>query len=286
MSYFIGSFNIRKLGETAVQQRTRDFPLIARIIADENIDIVALQEMFHDSPVQAIARNLGAHWQYRYENKGNEGYAFLWNSRRISLMPTLPPKASQFHEPYIDNRWGLIRPPLIGRFIPTGGMAPFVEFRIINTHIYFGGTSSGNILERHREYQKLSGKIYTKIAQQRDGNFRPAYTFIAGDYNLHKIACETSLGALKDSEFEMCCFQEHPTTLKKNDEQDVNNSDVRYTNNDYDHFTCSSRESEYLHYVCRIDAPSVYCGQDFKLYNDKVSDHVPVKLHFNLRESV
>ena len=295
MGYTIGSFNIQKLGEAAVLQLRRDFALIARVIRDERMDIVALQEIFGDPLKHHVVSMLQNHlnhagtasWSAAYVRspKSNEGYAFLWNSSRIGLLPD-DRYPGYFKEPTtMDHKsYGLIRPPAVGRFIPVGPMVPFIEIRVINTHIYHGaGNTSQNIALRLREYQTLSDRVFARTAKMRDGCFRPAYTFIAGDYNLAQALCEAALAARRDPEMEMHCLQKRVTTIGTKIDPATQKEITEYTANDYDHFTCSHRECEYLDYIGRIDAPNHYCGGDFSRYKKDVSDHVPIKLELELR---
>jgi len=300
MGYIIGSFNIQKLGEAAVKQLRRDFSLIAKVIKEERMDIVALQEIFGNlkehrvvSFLQNHLNHLGtASWSAAYVKplKSNEGYAFLWNTSRIGLLPDKK-YPGQFKEPQTVDNEGIydhcdfIRPPAVGRFIPVGLMTPFIEIRVINTHVYHGGEDTAQtIAQRLREYQMLSDHIFARTAKMRDGYFRPAYTFIAGDYNLAQALCESALLARRNPEMEMHCLQGRVTTIGTRIDPETQNEVTEYTANDYDHFTCSSRECKYLNYIGRIDAPNVYCGGDFNRYKKDVSDHVPIKLHLELRQ--
>ena len=295
MGYIIGSFNIQKLGEAAVKQLRRDFSLIAKVIREERMDIVALQEIFGDPVRHYVVSMLQNHlnhagamsWNASYVRslKSDEGYAFLWNTSRIGLLPD-EKYPGHFKEPKtMDHKsYNFIRPPAVGRFIPAGPMTPFIEIRVINTHIYHGGKDTKQtIAERLREYQTLSDRVFARTAQMRDGHFRPAYTFIAGDYNLAQALCESTLLARRNPEMEMHCLQGRVTTIGTRIDPETQNEVTEYTANDYDHFTCSSRECEYLNYIGRIDAPNAYCGGDFNRYKKDVSDHVPIKLHIELR---
>jgi endonuclease/exonuclease/phosphatase family metal-dependent hydrolase len=86
MGYIIGSFNIQKLGEAAVKQLRRDFSLIAKVIREERMDIVALQEIFGDPVRHYVVSMLQNHlnhagamsWNASYVRslKSDEGYAF------------------------------------------------------------------------------------------------------------------------------------------------------------------------------------------------------------------
>ena len=92
--FMIGSFNLLKLGEQTIQQRQRKWPKIAEIVRDQKIDILAVQEVFHEKPVKMLIDQLNPSgsqtWEYRFaasrtcRNNLREGYAFLWNRKKIS----------------------------------------------------------------------------------------------------------------------------------------------------------------------------------------------------------
>ena len=58
MSYIIASFNTLKMGEYAVSQYKKDWKLIAQIIKSHKVDIISLQEILSERPVQELQRNL------------------------------------------------------------------------------------------------------------------------------------------------------------------------------------------------------------------------------------
>ncbi len=286
MPYCIGSFNICKIGEQTVEQRKRDWGLISAFIRRERIDILAVQEVFSKVPVDHLRDTLNCSffgsWDSRFDlprtalNGIQEGYAFLWNRRRVGL---LPKENGLFYEPHIETRYGrsLVRPPYIGRFVPVGWSTPFIEIRVINTHIIYGTASEVPL--RIKEYQKIAQAVYPKISNDRlAGAFRPAYTFVAGDYNLRHSQC-----AGVDLQHKLRTRQRQPTTVRR---KQADTDRGGYTENDYDHFSHSDHEGSYVHLAERIRVPEKYCGSDFQRYRETVSDHVPVRLDLDVGQSV
>ena len=299
--FMIGSFNLLKLGEQTIRQRQREWPKIAEIVRDQKIDILAVQEVFHEEPVKRLINQLNhtgsQTWEYRFSasrtcrNNLREGYAFLWNKKRISL---LPKEHGVFAEPELRNEYSksLVRPPYVGRFIPIGWGVPHIEIRIICTHIIFSednylkekNNPYGNLNLRQNEYMKLINSVYPKISDLRDGSFRPVYTFIAGDYNLSLRKQQIAERQISFANKEMYSLQKKPTTLRTAEADDLSSG---YTDHDYDHFTCSEHEYSYIHDVDRIDGPGYFTGTDaFSQYRHNVSDHVPVKMLFDVSHQV
>ena len=254
--YTIGSFNLLKLGEQTIQQQQRNWGKISQIIQEQHIDILAIQEVFSEPPVKMLVSHLNQMgfqaWEYRFAaaltcgNQHREGYAFIWNKKRISL---LPKKHGVFAEPELQNKYSrtLARPPYVGRFIPIGSIVPYIEIRVICTHIIFSENKylkekNNNLSDlelRKNEYQKLINSVYPKISDMREGFFRPAYTFIAGDYNLSLHKGQIAEQQISFAGKEMYSLQKKPTTLTSSLTEDFVSG---YTNTDYDHFTCSDHE--------------------------------------------
>ena len=175
MSIRIASFNVKNL---SFGGKGRDLNRIARIIKENDFDIVALQEVLSEGKILTGAKvsdlrgqakaydislksRLGAHWASTWrdpESKaisspylGNddrgEGYAFLWNTNKVNL-----PKKQDgtIISPYIEHNYKLrengmirlIRDPCVGRFKINGRP---VEIRLINTHIVYGKPKEGNL---------------------------------------------------------------------------------------------------------------------------------------------
>ena len=102
MSYRIGSFNLKNLGEAAMGKgHPRDLAKIAEIIRKEDFDVVALQEVLsdgkalsweQDSLKRSILYELGTkEWGFAWahaeseNDPRSEGYAFLWKKKRFRL---------------------------------------------------------------------------------------------------------------------------------------------------------------------------------------------------------
>ena len=175
--YKIGSFNVHNLS-LAVH---RDIERIAKIIKQNNLDIIALQEILSEGkriagtsysqsatvPDGMLRRSLmhylGSSWdccigtpdnhqsskhpyQYLGGDSRGEGYAFLWNKARIEL-PVIshdvvrPAIWSNYHLKE-PGMLRLIRDPLVGRFKLKGRPA---EIRLITTHIIFGKPTEDNL---------------------------------------------------------------------------------------------------------------------------------------------
>ena len=198
MTYKIGSFNMRNLS----YRSNRDFDKIAQIIDEEDFDIVAMQEVLNENVFNQLLKCLHPgkkQWAYRWfqpklknnydtEDKRGEGYAYLWNTKRIDLVKTsLADGTVRESQPVIWSQYSkknggrLEREPYYARFSPAGKPGgSFFEIRLINTHIIYGDTK----FERLEEFHKLVENVYVNIANRRYGNNMPAYTILLGDYNL------------------------------------------------------------------------------------------------------
>ena len=118
MGYKIGSFNLRNIGKTALGKlNLRSIETIAKIISEENFDIVALQEVLSEGAALSsnfgsketmkkdLLYELGSNWSFAWadsrrepgisnmygfsnNDQRGEGYAFIWNNTRIQLAKT------------------------------------------------------------------------------------------------------------------------------------------------------------------------------------------------------
>lgn len=280
----------------------RDWSTVADIMRDARADIVAVQEVFSELPFKWLCQRLNvgflSDWRYwcvsrqTCRNGRGEGYAFLWNAKRVDLSPVEKDgRTVGVYEPEIRTEWSrsLVRPPCVARFTPVGWCVPFIELRIISTHIIFGedkySRENGNELSdkemRLAEYRALSERLFPRVGKKRDGNFRTPYTFIAGDYNLLQGECAVIDSLPKEEVSFMKTRQILASTITQGD----GSSPGHYTDHDYDHFSHSDREHQYIHCVERIDAPMRYYDGDFKKYGQKMSDHVPVAMQFDVGSS-
>ena len=239
MKIRIASFNIEKFSRQSVyhtdnSESRKDIDMIAKIIRENNFDIIALQEVFHpealkcllralsyQTPVEISVSRMGAYtaqiagfksneWESRwakpksrYSDIAAEGYAFIWNTKRIELSKNI--KGKTFEPRIVDygQAFKLVRPPLIARFTPKQS---YYEIRLINTHIIFsakdenqtwinqyGETISSYTDLRNFELQTLLKEIYKRFSNmvvdycsidKYARNLVP-YTFLLGDYNLN-----------------------------------------------------------------------------------------------------
>lgn len=285
---------------------SKDIDTIAKIIKEERFDIVALQEVKGNS---ALNRLLSTSLLSGYSGVADDGYvndyAFLWNTSRVCLAHTEEANVSRTYQPRIykqyrvDRKSGqkdLVRDPYFARFFPIGGGAPFIEIRIINTHIRYSKGQSGNaedslslgaIAMRKNEFDVLTKAIYAKEADKRYGNNRPAYTILLGDYNLNIRSSGAGSPYLEEC-FEISdagnikrilTTQCELTTLKNPEGEQASG----YSSN-YDHFTYDAERFDGVSVKCsRVDSVGQYCGGDFKRHRWKISDHVPVLMKLDLK---
>ena len=167
MSYRIASFNVRNLSYGS----GRDLDRIARIIKDNKLDIVALQEVLSEGKIltgpnlkdllgQAkaldyslkgrLGKNYEICWRdpatkskyypYLGEDSRGEGYAFIWDTRKFELLKDeagneiLPTIWRNYGTNSSEKQIRLIRDPCYGRFKIKNGKA---EIRLITTHIVY-----------------------------------------------------------------------------------------------------------------------------------------------------
>lgn len=135
MSYHLGSFNIRDFNLSNKskdgEKLKRDFRKIAQIIAEENFDVVAIQEVNAEVALKHLTEILNAEYktlnrEYKYEFGGNmpthsndrERYGFIWNAKRLKLKE-IPGKKNPA---YYQNAGGITlqRPPYYARFTARG----------------------------------------------------------------------------------------------------------------------------------------------------------------------
>ena len=218
MEYRIASFNVRNLSLGALNERLDN---IAKIIKNNNLDIIAMQEVLSEGKIltgsnqktvmgqvkayeHSLKSRLGKDWaicwrdpgswskSYLYDDSRGEGYAFIWNTRKFELIEDngeqiLPRIFRKYHLPE-HGMIKLIRDPCYGRF-KVKGRCP--EIRLISTHIVYGKPKNwkgdadldvGAIMMRKNEFQILAGQIYPQIDEDHKLNTVP-YTIMLGDYN-------------------------------------------------------------------------------------------------------
>lgn len=295
MKIRIGSFNIEKFSRQSVycnddSESRKDIKMIAKIIRENNFDIIALQEVFHPEALKYLLRELsnenvvdvsvsrmGAYtaqiagfksntWEARwakpkpkFSDMAAEGYAFIWNVKRIELSRNMKGDAFEPRIADYGHASELVRPPFIARFNP---LRSYYEIRLINTHIVFsikdedklrlnqdGELISSYTKLRNWELQVLLKGIYKRFSNMMVDyrgidkyarNLVP-YTFLLGDYNLNLPDAEfvarpsecldfdNSIGYINGKESMWIeTINSEKTTLRKNirSTEDMWNSDM------------------------------------------------------------
>lgn len=338
MGYKIGSFNLRNLGVVALGNgNERDLKKIAQIIRKEKFDVVALQEILSEGKAftspdyakKSILMELGDNWGFQWANaetslsdSRNEGYAFVWNKRRLRLAETeMEDHSIRMFTPRICrvNRMDMIRRPFYARFTPSGTPegGPWVEFRLLCVHTYFGKDTKLDREIRQHELDVLMTDIYPQIADRVYKGNMPHYTILMGDYNVelsrswkddlrnkqnierqlqgkNPIPKPASLRADSQDIIESTrwgkrkirTFQYEFTTLKAINGSNQNQPEMesRGYAHDYDHFSYEEEQFKNVRvYVKRIDAVRDYCNDDFEKYLKTVSDHIPILMEIELK---
>lgn len=342
MGYRIGSFNVKNLSKN----NGINLDVIAQIILKEKFDIVALQEVLDEGKIldggigrktrgvtaiyeDCLLRRLPG-YQMRWgasnvkqkktsdENgdKRGEGYAFLWNTKRVELARHVTPSGERIFNPRIwsqysikraDGKQRLIRDPFYGRFKIKGLKQ---EIRLITTHIYFGSNASADYDLRRRELNILAGAIYPRLNDKRYGVNTPATTILLGDYNLNlnPSPAVVSMDEAKSNRMNavivvdengmvhsaydiatnpnvrtFTTYQQDLSTLARNGEEE------KYSNN-YDHFTVETNigrkkdvDSAIMSHPHAIKVCNLPIDIDFVEYRSKVSDHLPICVDLSYR---
>jgi len=314
MSYRIGSFNLKNLGLSAMSNKNpRELSLIAEIIREENLDIVALQEVLSEGKAinradytkKTLLMELGYGWDFVWALAGeglndirNEGYAFIWNKNKFQLPTVTLSNGNErtfYPRIYKARNDNLFRRPYYGRFIVKDG--PDVELRLLCIHAYYGSaTGFDDKIKRQEEIDTILRDIYPEINdRQYKENKRARYTVVLGDYNLELKAPGNSgpyINELpfadvktegREKNYVVRTFQPHKTTLKK--PKEGTESDIDGYSKNFDHFSyeINSVFRDIGHTVDRIDAVEKYTDGSFDDYYCKVSDHVPIVLEIDLK---
>ena len=207
--YRIASFNLHNIGYTAFSN-DRNLELIAKIITEENLDIVAFQEVLSEGKIftkedaisnitkRSILSYLGGadRWGFEWadagdDSKRHEGYAFLWNKERIrpSEAEVTYRNGTPYKRVYTPrmlsvNKRDMKRKPYYARFTPQGMLGGSnCEIRIICVHTFYGDDSKKDRLFRQNEIDILLKEIYPAISQRPYQNGLWPYTILLGDYN-------------------------------------------------------------------------------------------------------
>lgn len=280
-------------------------------------------------PLSDILRNLGLNYTAYFEEPpqatrpSKEGYAFIWNSKRVHLPEVLVSdsktdrKIKRIFYPHIFNQYKLdksagqinvIRNPLYARFVPNE--QPMMEFRLINTHIRFSKNpdedsntndkvSLGATELRRNEFRVISKSIYPEICDkiygtQEAGNCGSFYTIIIGDYNLNLKRKRTSAPFIEDTillpnNSVLKVGNESLTTIKRITEENEKDfyKEQKYNNN-FDHITYDqerfSMQNGISIKIGKVDAVRKYNNNDFVYYRKKNSDHIPIAMEFDNRK--
>jgi len=338
MSYKIGSFNLRNLGLSAMgNKNARDLKKIAEIIKKEKFDVVALQEVLSEGKAftspdfakKSILMELGNDWDFQWANAEtqladtrNEGYAFVWNKRRLRLATVntadgstriFYPRICRLSKEYMQRR------PYYARFTPADTLegGPWVEFRLLCIHTFYGQDTKLDRIIRQQELDVLMKDIYPQVSDRRYGEYgngMPSYTLIMGDYNVELwrswkdesrkkinaarrlqgkapypkpaslIADENDvIESTKWGKRKVKTVQYEFTTLRTSSD-DSDGIESRGYAHDYDHFSYEESQFEGVKMnVKRVDAVRKYCGDDFEKYLKTVSDHIPVLMEIDLK---
>ncbi len=307
-SYRLGSFNLYKFSANT----HKDLEIVKRIIVDNAIDILSIQEIFSENALNNLLMYLGSHWAGKWDTPNSrsasaaEGYAFVWNKDRIGLSRR---KTGTCFQPVIHNQYShkdggsLIRNPYYGRFeiINNSG----IELRIINTHIMFSLNREENDSDDHdssvqrpgavsmrkKEFSTLTSKILPKLDNKDydiqwdevDDLGRRPYTVLMGDYNLNlresgakDTFIDEPLIVIKDakSEKKIVTVQTDLTTLKA---KPKDGGVIDGYRNNFDHFTYdSNRPIKTRCWAVDIPNDPSYFAGDYEQYKKDVSDHLPI----------
>lgn len=315
MGYNLGSFNMYKFQAYRSDDKIKkDLDSIANIIRTEKFDIIAMQEVFDEKPMNMILARLGSHWEGAWAKPNSrsaqaaEGYAFIWNTDRIELAKSVTTSGTRTYQPRIYKQYKiekkcgqkeLVRDPFYGRFKPRHEN---YEIRIINTHIMFSQSGKdehedaavrlGDITMRKNEHEILIKNILAKENTWRYGNNLPAYTILMGDYNLNLKRDWTSSPYLEEVvkiddgkyTYKIRTVQDQLTTVKNRSRLNPDEPIRGYANN-YDHFSYDEDRFSDLHpKVKRIDSVRKYCDDDFERHKKVISDHVPISIEIDLKQ--
>ena len=311
MDYVIGSFNIRDFNYSNQsldgEKIARDFEKIAQIINKEDFAVVGIQEVNAESPVRHLTHILNMNksimqeWEYVYSGQASkevsdpEGYAFIWNAKKLRLLNVPRNNNPRFYE----NAGGvtLLRPPYYARFTARGliGGTNF-ELRLLNVHI----RDAISEIDRIKEFDILVKQVLPRCCDHTemsiDNEVMPANTFMLGDYNLRLDKgprAQIRIESITDTNYTgkrryYKSVQEEPTSLRQVAEQQCIGD--CYANN-YDHFTYEYDLIKKLTlHEERVEALGAYFSSEkepskmLQSYRTKISDHVPIKMNVGLKK--
>lgn len=334
MGYKIGSFNVHNLSK----DNGINLDMIAQIISKEKFDIVALQEVLDEGKIidggmgrrvygeaaayeNYLLRRLPG-YQMRWgasnvkksssssEDKRGEGYAFLWNTKRVELAKQITPSGERDFNPRIwaqyslkraDGVQRLVRDPFYARFKLKGLKQ---EVRLITTHIYFGSNNAADLDLRRRELNILAGAIYPRLHDKTYGVNTPATTILLGDYNLNlkdSMAGNSYMNAViivdengnVRSATDIHNDKNVRTFLTRQSQLSTLSrigTEEKYSNN-YDHITVetsmggnhTAHDGDVASNPHAIKVCELPIDIDFETYRKNVSDHLPICVELTFR---
>ena len=105
MGYKIGSFNCLNFGRG---NSNKDVKTIAKIISDEQFDIVALQEVKGQNALNRLLyemKFLRGNWKGVADDGSANDYAFIWNTDRVDLAQTKANGIERQSQPHIYKQY-------------------------------------------------------------------------------------------------------------------------------------------------------------------------------------
>ncbi len=318
MDFKIGSFNTKNLNFASNKDVKKEFEQMGEFLKAEAFDIIALQEVMSPNALEYLVHYMGdSVYDKRFEQSrskskvSNEGYAFIWDKRRIGLasktvtysttgVPVEPRIINQYRTDSKFRSQGLIRNPYYGRFTPVN--LPACEIRLINTHIMYDKsaqvkdvTDYTRLEMRKKELEILTTQIYRRISEDHSDNCKTVFAFLLGDYNMNLPTLPKLGDYMEDSIsvddnghiMTINTVQDQLTTLRvKTDESAPDSDESIYFRNNYDHFSYTKDRYDNRDIniaVYHINAVRKYFQNDYEKYNKTISDHIPIAMELTLR---
>lgn len=195
----------------------KDVSLFAKILREQNYDIIAFQEIQSKEAMDKILLELNngtnKPWEGFHESQSETRtscnhyeYAFIWNTKHVHLPQNEKYYGSALYKnisyPRIYKQYRLDRKqkqidlryePFYGRFqFKNNGRGPVWEIRLINTHLMFSKGKAeldiGQTLMRRNELDILTKILYDSLSDRiyKNSSAQTAYTILLGDYNLNR----------------------------------------------------------------------------------------------------
>ncbi len=251
-----------------------------------------------------------------------EGYAFIWNTTRIELVSNYKNKVFEPRIETFSKE-ALARTPMIGRFKPLRCRCEFrlINTHIIfdkpscfgeeNSEQYHTDLSTVALRQKELEillksvYSKWDDKLYDVNHQDTEARFIVPYTFLMGDYNLNleeSPKIREDLALYQTGKKNIVTVNKEQTTLKKPSSDPekakidrLKTHVIDHLANNYDHFSYDINKiqnhnieepsTKVLYDVFRLYSGDANSEQSvFELYRQKISDHLPIVLEFDIRK--